>query len=354
MTGTVILSDVYNNALSLVFAPLGSQVPVTPQPDILLTDNANGSIIDTVNRWQAPVLGGTGTLPQTGGSFVPTVGTTATNGAALTSIENFESSIGSVSCGTVIAIEANPGLNTSRVFGCYTRPGGYTAANPVQDGYVWELDITGNFGASIYSGGARIFRQIVPLLGSTFLPLLISYQGLSVAFFINDFKVPLIVVPVLQPSTLNLPVGFHLINHTVGPGSAPTWSLQGIVTWDQSGTLQNVFNGQAISRTRSPNKVININAVSIAAETTIWTPAAGRKFRLMGYVLESGTIGGNVLLKDNTAGATILIVPFGAANGVIASPPMGNGILSGAVNNVLTATGTATQTLSGYVFGTEE
>jgi hypothetical protein len=47
----------------------------------------------------------------------------------------------------------------------------------------------------------------------------------------------------------------------------------------------------------------------------------------MGYVLESGTIGGNVLLKDNTAGTTKLVVPFGAANGVIVSPPMGNGIL---------------------------
>jgi hypothetical protein len=123
---------------------------------------------------------------------------------------------------------------------------------------------------------------------------------------------------------------------------------------DGSGTLQTVWNGQTFSRMRSPVKFININAVSVASEVTIWTPTAGRKFRLMGYVLESGTIGGNVLLKDNTAGTTILIVPFGAANGVIQSPPMGNGILSATVNNVLTATGVATQTLSGYVFGTEE
>lgn len=35
-------------------------------------------------------------------------------------------------------------------------------------------------------------------------------------------------------------------------------------------------------------------------------------------------------------------------------PPMGNGILSAAAGNVLTATGVATQTLSGFVFGAEE
>lgn len=115
-----------------------------------------------------------------------------------------------------------------------------------------------------------------------------------------------------------------------------------------------VLNGTSWDRMRTPQIFIPLNAVSVAAEVTIWTPAAGKKFRLMGYVLESGTIGGNVLLKDNTAGTTIHIVPFGAANGVITSPPMGNGQLSAAANNVLTATGTATQTLSGTLFGTEE
>lgn len=115
-----------------------------------------------------------------------------------------------------------------------------------------------------------------------------------------------------------------------------------------------LFNGLTWDRQRTPLVFVTLNAVAITGETTIWTPAAGKKFRLMGYVLETGTIGGNVLLKDNTAGSTIHIVPFGAANGVITSPPMGNGQLSAAANNVLTATGTATQTLSGTIFGTEE
>jgi hypothetical protein len=124
--------------------------------------------------------------------------------------------------------------------------------------------------------------------------------------------------------------------------------------FEENASYPALFNGTSWDRARTPNVFITLNAVSIAAETTIWTPAAGKKFRLMGYVLETGTVGGNVLLKDNTGGTTINIVPFGAANGVISSPPMGNGQLSAAANNVLTATGAVTQTLSGTIFGTEE
>jgi hypothetical protein len=255
-------ADAKGNNLQFVGAPGGYQLPVLPIPTILMSDNFNGTTIDTVNRWQTPVVAGSGTMTQAGGNLVTTCGTTASNAAAITTIESFESN--------------------------------------------------------------------------------------------NDFFTPAFSVPVLQPSTLNLPFGFHCINHTVGPAGAPTWSTYAIGVLDGGGTISTVFNGQTLSRARTPNKFININAVSVAAETTIWTPASGKRFRLMGYVLESGTIGGNVILKDNTAGTAILTIPFGAANGVIVSPPQGNGILSVAANNVLTATGTATQTLSGYVFGTEE
>jgi hypothetical protein len=348
------LLDALGNPINFVTAIGGYQLPITPLPDILLADNFNGTVIDTVNRWQAPVLAGAGTMTQAGGNLVTTLGTTASNGAAITSIESFEPSIGGLIAGALLQTEAIPATNTNRCFGFYTRPGSFTAATPVQDGYVWELDITGAFGASIYSAGARIFRQTFPLTGSMFIPVSISYQGLNALFFLNNFTVPVLTVPFLQPATLNLPFGFHCINHTSGPAAAPTWSTYGMAVIDQSGCQSTQWNGQAYSRTRAPGKFVSINAASIAAETPIWTPASGRKFRLMGYVLESGTIGGNVLLKDGTGGATILVIPFGAANGVIQGPPMGNGILSAAINNALTATGTATQTLSGYVFGCEE
>lgn len=93
-------------------------------------------------------------------------------------------------------------------------------------------------------------------------------------------------------------------------------------------------------------KIVNLNAVAVAAETTILTPTAGKRFQIVGYFLTSGVVGGNVLLKDNTAGATILILPFGASGQTLVDDV---DIESATANNVLTATGAATQTLSGYI-----
>lgn len=351
------LVDANGNPLLFVPSAGGYQLPITPLPDVLLNDNFNGSVIDTANRWQSPVIAGTGTMTQAGGSLVTTLGTTASNAAAISSLESFEPSIGSVTAGVLLQTEAAPATNTNRCFGFYTRPGSFTAATPVQDGYVWELDINGSFGASIYSGGVRIFRSAFPLTGSTFIPVSISFQGLNALFYYNDFTVPVLKVPVLQPSTLNLPFGFHSINHTAPPAAAPTWSIYGVAVLDQSGALPTQFNGQSILRTRSPSKFIPLNGVAINAETTIWTPTTGKKFRLMGYNLTSLGAAGNVVLKDNTAGASLpIVLPFGAVGANLNSsyPGMGNGIVSAAANNVLTATGAASQTLSGYLIGTEE
>src|SRR5271166_7180262 len=96
-----------------------------------------------------------------------------------------------------------------------------------------------------------------------------------------------------------------------------------------------VFNGTTWDRLRTPVIFKALNGVVITSETTIWTPAAGKKFRLMGGVLSVGVAAGNVVLKDNTGGTTILIIPAGALNTPFPLLGMGNGILSAAANNVL-------------------
>jgi hypothetical protein len=111
--------------------------------------------------------------------------------------------------------------------------------------------------------------------------------------------------------------------------------------------------GLAVAQ-RTPAVFKPFSAVLITAETTIWTPAAGKKFRLMGYAITQGVVTGAITIKGNTAGATILVIPQHTIGVVQISPAIGNGILSAAANNVLTATGVATETITGYVFGTEE
>ena len=112
------------------------------------------------------------------------------------------------------------------------------------------------------------------------------------------------------------------------------------------------YNGVKWDRARTPCVFKSFDAVAIAAETTIWTPAAGKKFRVMGYNLVS-SVAGNILLRDNTAGTIIAVIPS-AAGGSAPQANLGNGILSAAANNVLTAIGPASSTLSGMVWGTEE
>ena len=111
-----------------------------------------------------------------------------------------------------------------------------------------------------------------------------------------------------------------------------------------------ISGSNIIDRLRLTKTFKVINAVAIGSETTIWTPTSGKKFRLMGLALAS-TTGGAVLLRDNTAGTIIAIVPILTANTPLRID-FGNGILSAAANNLLTATGAGN--LSGTVWGVEE
>jgi hypothetical protein len=121
------------------------------------------------------------------------------------------------------------------------------------------------------------------------------------------------------------------------------------------------WNGAAWDRMRVPNLAAatlkSVAAVAITAGTgaTIWTPTSSKKFRLMGWIL-SVSAACSLIFGDNAVGTVILRGPLLAAAGVDPGPPpaWGNGFLSAAANNVLKLDVTATATVSGYVFGTEE
>ncbi|MGH9452365.1 MAG: hypothetical protein ACRD2O_00165 [Terriglobia bacterium] len=104
---------------------------------------------------------------------------------------------------------------------------------------------------------------------------------------------------------------------------------------------------------RTPNIFKTIAAVAVTAGTpvAIWTPAAGKKFRLMGFML-SLTVAGSVILDDSAT--EIIRTPLMAAGVGQSAPPMGNGILSAAANNILKADVSASGSVSGFVYGTEE
>lgn len=103
---------------------------------------------------------------------------------------------------------------------------------------------------------------------------------------------------------------------------------------------------------RTPDRFTTFSLALAAAETTIWTPAAGRKFRFMGGVI-TASVATVLTFRDNTAGTLIFTVSLNAGvpwNMV----DMGNGILSAVANNVLTVTRSVASALDGTLYGTEE
>lgn len=110
---------------------------------------------------------------------------------------------------------------------------------------------------------------------------------------------------------------------------------------------------------RVPSSPHSIASVAVTAGTpqSIWTPAVGKSFRLMVYDV-SLSVAGSIIFKDGPVGGPYVEIwrtPKLVANTPHPVPPgFGNGILSAAVNNQLWIDVTATGTVDGGVFGTEE
>jgi hypothetical protein len=119
------------------------------------------------------------------------------------------------------------------------------------------------------------------------------------------------------------------------------------------GVAPSLFNGTTHDRQRVPAKFTTVALGAATAETTIWTPGASKKFRLMGGVLTASaqTV---LTFKDNIGGTTILIVELAANTPFNLGSVLGNGILSVAANNVLTVTRGTSAALNGTLCGTEE
>lgn len=115
------------------------------------------------------------------------------------------------------------------------------------------------------------------------------------------------------------------------------------------------WNGASFDRVRTANTFKIVAAVAITAGTgaTIWTPAAGKKFRVLGYTF-SASAAASLILCDNVVGTPVFRGPLLAAAGIDNQYNIGNGILSAAANNVLKLDVSANATVTGTVWGTEE
>lgn len=113
------------------------------------------------------------------------------------------------------------------------------------------------------------------------------------------------------------------------------------------------YNGATGDLVRVQSIRKDLSAVAIGSITTVWTPASGKKVRLMGGSI-SVSAAASVLFEDNSAGnGTAWRTPK-----LLADTPynfdLGNGYLLGSANNVLKATSSASANITGTLYGVEE
>jgi len=123
-----------------------------------------------------------------------------------------------------------------------------------------------------------------------------------------------------------------------------------------------VAKGNNLELVRTPS-IFKTGTANAIGSTALWTPAAGKKFRVMGYTFTlpstaTSAAGTVITLKDDATSVFTIIVmgtTSGALSGSVELP--GNGYLSTAADNVLNINCSAALTagqIAVSVWGTEE
>ncbi len=123
------------------------------------------------------------------------------------------------------------------------------------------------------------------------------------------------------------------------------------------GSWQTEFIGirEVTARDAVPNVIKPINLAAATAETSIWQPALGKRFRLMDLELRQGAATQTILtFRDGLAGKIVLYGAPASQSDVFAPRIQSTGILSSAVDNPLTVERSQATTLTGYLAGFEE
>lgn len=113
------------------------------------------------------------------------------------------------------------------------------------------------------------------------------------------------------------------------------------------------YNGLTWDRVRLPNTLKDLATVTITTIQTAWTPASGKKVRLMGGTL-SASAAMSILFEDNAASSSVKFRTPKLAADTPYTFDIPGGMLLSTINNVLKITGSAAGAVTGTIWGTEE
>ena len=107
-----------------------------------------------------------------------------------------------------------------------------------------------------------------------------------------------------------------------------------------------------VSDSLTPDTFVTVSALSVATEATLWTPASGKKWQLLGGLLSNTGATANITLKDGVSGSTVFTLPSNLL-GTVFQFSIPGGKTSGAIDTPLRALGTTLQVLNGTIWGRE-
>ena len=244
--------------------PYGS-IRTSPEPTTMISDNFNGTTIDT-NIWNAMTSGG-GTVVVANGDCTLSVGTTGSAYSMLMSnaaVTPQGIGFNLVECAVVLeAVNVN---GCHRFWGQGTMPATFSTTTPLYDAIGFELDAAGNLYASCWTAGTRTQQALLtrPTDGG-YHSYAVCWRADYAFFFLDGSEVPVTYFKYPQLSVNQLPLHAHVINQVAGVGSSPTFYFEAF------GVADTARGGQAIQDGK-----YGWNKASVAAGSTVPLASAGQ------------------------------------------------------------------------------
>lgn len=295
--------------------------------------------LDVTNRWTA-----TGTVPPTAATGTLTLNGGTTNNATsiLTSNPNFVPTAGFLIFGATVGFEAAKTINgnTNVTYGL-AASAAPTSVAPVDNGYVWERDITGELSCCIFVAGVRyVVNSTNPALitaqgslpaggiTSTFSKtitwpagshtLVIAARGDLVFWYLDSFDVPVGYAQFIAPQVQSLPIRIAKINAAASV-LATTSTVGALLVADSASQNQSLSDpiypwrraGVANNGALQTESVNIFNHISTSATTVVKT-GAGNLHNVT--VNTDGTVASSVTIYDNTAASGTIIAVINSLN----------------------------------------
>lgn len=213
----------------------------------VFNDSLNGTVIDVTNRWNTPILAGTGTVTQNGTSgLIFTNGTTSNNATQIFSQPTFDIS-GAIQYVFALGIQLEATTITTgnhRFYGLANQGTSYSTSNPIKEGVGFDITTAGILRAVIYSADAVTFSQnlTIPLDGAEHL-YGVFFLGNYIFWYIDQFSIPVAVSGLLQPSNTVLPIRLHSLNGGSTTVGTPIFNAFSMAIVDSTRNGINITDG---------------------------------------------------------------------------------------------------------------